>query len=124
MAASWPQRSCTSADMAARVSVAEATAPLPCSTSRVPLPTVSAVCRVCCCMLAMVWLISAVDWLVRLASWRTSSATTANPRPCSPARAASMAALSASRLVCSAMVAITSVTRPTCSLWLLSSVIA
>ena len=32
---------------------------------------------------------------------RTSSATTAKPRPISPARAASMAALSASRLVCS-----------------------
>ena len=31
---------------------------------------------------------------------RTSSATTAKPRPASPARAASMAALSASRLVC------------------------
>src|SRR6185503_13636941 len=30
----------------------------------------------------------------------TSSATTANPRPCSPARAASMAALMASRCVC------------------------
>ena len=34
---------------------------------------------------------------------RTSSATTAKPRPCSPARAASMAALRASRLVWSAM---------------------
>ena len=34
------------------------------------------------------------------ASRRTSSATTAKPRPCSPARAASMAALRASRLVC------------------------
>ena len=33
----------------------------------------------------------------------TSPATTAKPRPCSPARAASTAALSASRLVCSAM---------------------
>ena len=31
---------------------------------------------------------------------RTSSATTAKPRPCSPARAASMAAFRASRLVC------------------------
>src|SRR5438105_4301715 len=37
------------------------------------------------------------------ASLRTSSATTANPRPASPARAASMAALSANRLVCSVM---------------------
>ncbi|CSC56713.1 Uncharacterised protein [Vibrio cholerae] len=40
---------------------------------------------------------------VRVASERTSSATTAKPRPCSPARAASIAALSASKLVCSAM---------------------
>src|SRR5690606_32059051 len=47
---------------------------------------------------------------------RTSSATTAKPRPASPARAASMAALSASRLVCSAMPRITSSTVPICSL--------
>lgn len=37
--------------------------------------------------------------LLSVASLRTSSATTANPRPASPARAASIAALSASRLV-------------------------
>ena len=36
---------------------------------------------------------------VRAARLLTSSATTAKPRPCSPALAASMAALSASRLV-------------------------
>ena len=40
----------------------------------------------------------AATWL-RSASLRTSAATTAKPLPCSPARAASMAAFSASRLV-------------------------
>ncbi|OYO29073.1 hypothetical protein CD932_18325 [Janthinobacterium sp. PC23-8] len=40
----------------------------------------------------------AATWL-RSASLRTSAATTAKPLPCSPARAASMAAFSASKLV-------------------------
>ena len=44
----------------------------------------------------------AADWL-RWARLRTSAATTANPRPCSPARAASTAALSARMLVWKAM---------------------
>ena len=60
------------------------------------------------------WIIcctSSVDSCVRLANVRTSSATTANPRPCSPARAASIAALSASKLVWLAMDWITKVTR-------------
>ena len=47
--------------------------------------------------------ISPVALLVRSASLRTSSATTANPLPVSPARAASIAALSANRLVWSAI---------------------
>src|SRR5882757_2471086 len=43
----------------------------------------------------------------RCARLRTSDATTAKPRPASPARAASTAALSASRLVCRAISSIT-----------------
>ena len=43
----------------------------------------------------------------RCAKLRTSEATTANPRPASPARAASTAALSASKLVCRAISSIT-----------------
>ena len=40
---------------------------------------------------------------LRCARFRTSAATTANPRPCSPARAASTAAFSASRFVWNAI---------------------
>ena len=49
-----------------------------------------------------------VDERVLLARARTSSATTANPLSISPARAASIAALRANRLVCSEMARITS----------------
>ena len=42
----------------------------------------------------------------------TSCATTAKPRPASPARAASMVALSASRFVCAAMLLMRSLTSP------------
>ncbi|MNN17427.1 hypothetical protein D3C81_1306140 [compost metagenome] len=72
--------------------------------------------RVPDCRLSMTWRISSTESWVRWARLRTSSATTAKPRPASPARAASIAALSASRLVCPAMAQITSSTEPICSL--------
>ena len=56
------------------------------------------------------WAISWVAFAVCSASDLTSCATTANPRPASPARAASMVALSASKLVCAAMAWIRSTT--------------
>ena len=62
------------------------------------------------CMLAICERISSVAFAVWLARLFTSEATTAKPRPASPARAASMVALSASRLVCEAMVWIRSTT--------------
>src|SRR3954471_16598931 len=63
-----------------------------------------------CCMLTICWRISSVAFAVWLARLFTSEATTAKPRPASPARAASMVALSASRLVCDAIVWIRSTT--------------
>src|ERR1044072_4442140 len=56
--------------------------------------------------------ISSVALAVWLASVFTSEATTAKPRPASPARAASIVALSASRLVCSAIARISLMTSP------------
>ncbi len=57
-------------------------------------------------------LISPVAVEVRSARLRTSSATTANPRPLSPARAASIAALSANKLVWAAISPITRMMLP------------
>ncbi len=56
--------------------------------------------------------ISSVAFAVWLASDLTSEATTAKPRPASPARAASMVALSARRLVWAAMVLMRPTTSP------------
>jgi hypothetical protein len=56
-------------------------------------------------------LVASAVWLARLL---TSAATTAKPRPASPARAASMVALSASRLVCPAILEISSATCSIC----------
>ena len=59
------------------------------------------------------WLaISSVALAVCTASDLTSEATTAKPLPASPARAASMVALSASKLVCPAMLRISLTTSP------------
>jgi hypothetical protein len=60
-----------------------------------------------------IWLeISSVALAVATASDLTSAATTAEQRPTSPARAASMVALSASRFVCSAMPRMSFTTSP------------
>src|SRR4051812_29568437 len=64
------------------------------------------------CMPAIWMPISSVAFAVCAASALTSCATTANPRPASPARAASIVALSASRLVCSATEVISLITSP------------
>ncbi|MGY4362195.1 hypothetical protein ACVW0J_008688 [Bradyrhizobium sp. i1.7.7] len=58
------------------------------------------------------WAISPVAFAVCSASAFTSEATTAKPRPASPARAASIVAFSASRLVWPAIVLISSTTSP------------
>jgi hypothetical protein len=61
----------------------------------------------------VIWLeISSVALAVWPARLFTSCATTAKPRPASPARAASMVAFSASRLVCSAIEVISLTTSP------------
>ena len=69
-----------------------------------------------CCVVPWIcpicWLISSVALAVCAASSLTSAATTAKPRPASPARAASIVALSARRFVWLAMLEISPTTSP------------
>src|SRR6266702_4328178 len=79
----------------------------------VPISLIAATeSRVADWMSEICWLISSVAFAVCSASDFTSDATTAKPRPASPARAASMVAFSASRLVWPAMVWMRSTTSP------------
>ncbi|MOA11757.1 hypothetical protein D3C78_1317130 [compost metagenome] len=84
------------------------------STSRVPCSTRST-------LLVMSCLISLAASALRCARARTSPATTAKPRPCSPARAASTAAFKARILVWNAMPSMTLMM--SAILWLLSSML-
>mmetsp|Transcript_5839 Transcript_5839/g.22853 ORF Transcript_5839/g.22853 Transcript_5839/m.22853 type:complete len:254 (+) Transcript_5839:806-1567(+) len=70
-------------------------------------------------------LISLAASALRPASDRTSPATTAKPRPCSPARAASTAAFSARMLVWKAMPSMVPMMSAICfELWLMSPMVA
>ena len=70
-------------------------------------------------------LISCAACALRCASARTSLATTAKPRPCSPARAASTAAFKARMLVWKAMPSMTPMISPMrCELWLMRCMVA
>jgi hypothetical protein len=86
-------------------------------TRRVPASTLST-------LVPIRPLISLAASALRCARLRTSPATTAKPRPCSPARAASTAALSARMLVWKAMPSITPMMSAIfLELWLISSMV-
>ena len=79
------------------------------------IEVISPTARLVASWISVTWCeISPVACEVWLASCLTSEATTAKPLPASPARAASMVALSASRLVCDAILEISSTTEPMC----------
>ncbi|MNC34408.1 hypothetical protein D3C75_828400 [compost metagenome] len=75
------------------------TARMPSDTLLFALSIVTVACFISSLMEVICSEICRADFSDSSASLRTSEATTAKPRPCSPARAASMEAFSASRLV-------------------------
>ena len=78
----------------------------------VMLRIASTASRVAACIWPICVLMSSVALPVCWARLFTSDATTAKPLPASPARAASIVAFSASRLVCAAMLVIRLTTSP------------
>ena len=77
------------------------------------MPRITATAPAVAAWIPETWrVISSVARAVCPARSFTSAATTAKPRPASPARAASMVALRASRLVCPATAAIIATTSP------------
>ena len=97
-AMSWLERD-TESMMLRRARPALSARLMPSLVSAAPALAVSTASPVSAWTWRMTSPISLVASTERSASFRTSSATTAKPRPASPARAASMAALSARRLV-------------------------
>jgi hypothetical protein len=94
----WAARidSCSICEVAAISSATSRACRVPCSVAMI-------VALVWSCTSAMISPTGSVERIDRSASLRTSAATTANPLPASPARAASIAAFSASRFVCPAI---------------------
>ncbi len=106
-ARSWVVPLCRSTAPVIAVAMPEIVSIRP-ATERIAATVCSTAPRICPTWL----LISPVARAVWLARFFTSEATTAKPLPASPARAASIVALSASRLVCPAMAAISPSTSP------------
>ncbi|MNN11562.1 hypothetical protein D3C81_1245250 [compost metagenome] len=106
--------SALAAEISPMICVTRPTAPTISSMVRPACSAWRAPSRTCCTEPPISPAISLAAAEERCARLRTSAATTAKPRPCSPARAASTAALSARILVWKAMLSITPVISATC----------